>query len=123
MQLLLDEGADVNVQGGKYGNASRAASIKSHEAVVRLLLDNGADVNARSGAHNSAVRAASENGHHEVMQVLLDHGAAALDLEDMFGNKDSRKDCSVLRLNRTLMKSRLTEQTLWMALPSLPRKS
>ncbi|KAF2647015.1 hypothetical protein K491DRAFT_615416, partial [Lophiostoma macrostomum CBS 122681] len=41
-KLLLDKGADVNAQGGLYGNALQAASIKGHEQVVKLLLDKGA---------------------------------------------------------------------------------
>jgi hypothetical protein len=44
--MLLDKGADVNAQGGDYGNALQAASAGGHEAVVKLLLDKGADVNA-----------------------------------------------------------------------------
>ena len=42
MQLLLDNGADVNAQGGKYGNALKAASSEGHEDVAQLLRDWGA---------------------------------------------------------------------------------
>jgi ankyrin repeat protein len=47
VKLLLDKGADVNAQGGYYGNALQAASSDGHEAVVKLLLNKGADVNAQ----------------------------------------------------------------------------
>ena len=47
VQLLLDKGADINAQGGHYGNALQAASTGAHEKIVQLLLDNGADVNAQ----------------------------------------------------------------------------
>ena len=47
--MLLDKGADVNAQGGYYGNALRAASCKGHEKVVQMLLDKGADSNAYGG--------------------------------------------------------------------------
>jgi hypothetical protein len=40
--MLLDKGAEVNAQGGRYGNALRAASFRGHEAVVRLLVAWGA---------------------------------------------------------------------------------
>ncbi|KAF1830092.1 ankyrin repeat domain-containing protein, partial [Decorospora gaudefroyi] len=42
-QMLLDKGADVNAQGGHYGNALQAASVGGHKEVVTLLLDKGAD--------------------------------------------------------------------------------
>jgi ankyrin repeat protein len=45
VKLLLDKGADVNAQGGRYGNALYAASLGGHEQVVKLLLDKGADTN------------------------------------------------------------------------------
>lgn len=38
VQMLLDAGADLNAQGGEYGNALRAASLDGHEKVVQILL-------------------------------------------------------------------------------------
>jgi ankyrin repeat protein len=43
-RLLLDAGADVNAQGGRYGNALQAASAGGHEQVVKTLLNAGAEV-------------------------------------------------------------------------------
>jgi ankyrin repeat protein len=40
--MLLDTGAEVNAQGGAYGNALRAASYEGHKQVVKMLLDAGA---------------------------------------------------------------------------------
>jgi ankyrin repeat protein len=42
VRLLVAKGADVNTQGGYYGNALQAASERGHKAVVRLLRDRGA---------------------------------------------------------------------------------
>jgi ankyrin repeat protein len=39
---LLSKGADVNAQGGRYGNALQAASQRGHSAIVELLLSKGA---------------------------------------------------------------------------------
>ena len=50
VELLLSKGADVNAQGGDYGNALQAASDGGHEKVVELLLSKGADVNAQGGS-------------------------------------------------------------------------
>ena len=65
IQLLLDQGAEVNAQGGEYGNALQAASVGGHDQVVQLLLDKGADVNAHGGYYGNALQAASEGGHDQ----------------------------------------------------------
>ena len=59
MKLLLEKGADVNAQGGKYGNALQAAAF-SYEGFrkMKLLLEKGADVNAQGGKHGNALQAA-----------------------------------------------------------------
>ena len=44
MKLLVENGAEVNAEGGKYGNALQAALIRGHEAIVKLLVENGAKV-------------------------------------------------------------------------------
>ena len=50
VRLLMSCGADVNVQGDRYGNALRAAASEGNEAVVRLPVDSGTDVSARTGS-------------------------------------------------------------------------
>ena len=47
MKLLVDEGVDVNTQGGYYGNKLQAASSKGHDAIIKLLLDKSVDVKNR----------------------------------------------------------------------------
>ncbi|OAG14003.1 hypothetical protein CC77DRAFT_949600, partial [Alternaria alternata] len=42
VKTLLNAGADVNAQGGRYGNALQAASWGGHEQVVKTLLNAGA---------------------------------------------------------------------------------
>jgi hypothetical protein len=42
VQILMDAGADVNAQGGEYGNALQAASVWDREKVVQTLLAAGA---------------------------------------------------------------------------------
>ncbi|KAI1561721.1 fibronectin type 3 and ankyrin repeat domain protein 1, partial [Pyrenophora tritici-repentis] len=74
-RLLLDKGADVNAQGGGYGNALQAASAGGHEQVVKTLLDKGADVNAQGGYYGNVLQAASLGGHEQVVKTLLDAGA------------------------------------------------
>ncbi|KUM55675.1 hypothetical protein ACN42_g11571, partial [Penicillium freii] len=72
---LIDKGADVNAQGGYYGNALQAASQRGHQEIVNLLLNNGADVNAQGGEYGNALQAASQRGHQEIFNLLLNNGA------------------------------------------------
>jgi len=74
-RLLLDKGADVNAQGGYYGNTLQAAAAEGHDKIVQTLLDKGADVNAQSGHYGNALQAASAEGHDKIVQTLLDKGA------------------------------------------------
>jgi hypothetical protein len=75
-RLLLDKGAEVNAQGGVYGNALQAASYRGHEQVVKILLNKGAEVNAQQGGdYGSALQAASWGGYEQVVKILLDKGA------------------------------------------------
>jgi ankyrin repeat protein len=71
---LLRNGADVNAQGGRHGNALRAASIGGHESVVRLLLDKGADIKAQTELCGDDLHAAILEGHEAVVELLLEKG-------------------------------------------------
>jgi ankyrin repeat protein len=55
VKLLLDKNADVNAQGGWYGNALYAATLRGHKAIVKLLLNKNADVNAQGGRYGNAL--------------------------------------------------------------------
>ena len=73
---MISAGADVNAQGGEFGNALQAASYRGYEKVVQILLDAGADVNAQGGDYyDNALYAASYRGNEKVVQILLDAGA------------------------------------------------
>ncbi|KAH8659525.1 Pfs, NACHT and ankyrin domain protein, partial [Ilyonectria robusta] len=68
-------GADINAQGGWYGNALLAASDGGHEEIVKLLLEKGADINAQGGWYGNTLQAASDGGHEEIVKLLLEKGA------------------------------------------------
>src|SRR5437879_4970121 len=70
LPILLEKQADVNGQGGEYGNALQAASARGHEGIVKLLLEKEADVNAQGGKYGNALQAASENGHEGIVKLL-----------------------------------------------------
>lgn len=51
---ILDAGADINIQGGYYGNALQTASLVGDEKVVKMLLNAGADVHTQGGEYSNA---------------------------------------------------------------------
>jgi ankyrin repeat protein len=86
VKLLLKKGADVNAQGGYYGNAFYAASYRGNEAIVKLLVEKGADVNAQGGEYGNALQAASEGGHEAIVKLLVEKGADVNEQGGYFGN-------------------------------------
>jgi ankyrin repeat protein len=85
-RVLITKGADVNAQGGYYGNALQAASSGGHQEIVKLLLNKGADVNAQGGHNGNALQAASFRGHQEIVKLLLEKGADVNAQVGYFGN-------------------------------------
>jgi hypothetical protein len=75
VKFLLDNNANVNAQGGEYGNVLQAASIKGNTQMVKLLLDNNANVNAQGGEYGNALQAASIKGNTQIVKLLLDNNA------------------------------------------------
>ena len=69
VQMLIDKGADVDVEGGHFGTALVAASFMDYDHIVKLLLHHGA-----SAKVESALWIASYRGHEKVVQLLLGHG-------------------------------------------------
>lgn len=84
-RLLLQHGADVNIPGGRTGNALQAACSRTIHSdpnrfsrkmrVVQLLLDYGADVHAQGGEYGNALQAAAYTGNTIVVHLLLRAGA------------------------------------------------
>jgi ankyrin repeat protein len=72
VQLLLDSGADPNLQGGSLGNALRAAKNKGNEQVERLLLLYGAEHNTRGEQYYEALaRGAGEKTGRDTHSCTL----------------------------------------------------
>ncbi|TLD10645.1 hypothetical protein PgNI_05148 [Pyricularia grisea] len=44
VEKVLNNGADVNIRGGRYGNAFQAALLKGYKKIIQILVDRGTDV-------------------------------------------------------------------------------
>ncbi|KAK3378799.1 hypothetical protein B0T24DRAFT_568404 [Lasiosphaeria ovina] len=85
-QDFITKGADVNAQGGYYGNALQAASAEGHQEIVKLLLAKDVDVNAQGGLYGNALQAASAEGHQEIVKLLLAKDADVNAQGGLYGN-------------------------------------
>jgi ankyrin repeat protein len=92
VEMLMANGADVNVKGGEYGTALQAASAEGHKEVVELLLGKGADVNAEGGRDGTALQAASARGHKEVVEILMANGADVNASKEDDGDVTTKKE-------------------------------
>ncbi|KAL8626996.1 hypothetical protein Q9189_007311 [Teloschistes chrysophthalmus] len=75
---LLEDGADVNVSGGRYGSPILAAVVGGEGKLVDLLLQHGADAHSKFANEikgGSAVHLAVERGQPECLLLLLRAGA------------------------------------------------
>jgi ankyrin repeat domain-containing protein 50 len=61
---LINQGANVNKVGGKFGSALQAAASKSHSRAIERLLSKGVDVNVSRGVYGSALQAAASQEYH-----------------------------------------------------------
>ena len=68
----ISNGADVNAQGGKYGNALQAAAYSGNPESMRMLLVGVGTQGERCG---NALQAAASHGNVEAMQHILENGA------------------------------------------------
>lgn len=82
--MLLDHGANLNVQVGLNGKVAQEAADHGHEDIVRLLYDHGAEASAQGlQSHfledrftdSNVLQIALENDHHTIVKLLVEHGA------------------------------------------------
>ncbi|CAH0050248.1 unnamed protein product [Clonostachys solani] len=81
VKLLLNAGADVNVQGGPNDNALLCALQGNHREVVDVLLNHNANIHAGHYMANSALATATNHGSPALLARLLDMGTGDLNLD------------------------------------------
>jgi ankyrin repeat protein len=76
VELLFDQGADVNATGGRHGSVLMAAVVGAGWVdSVRLQLDSGAAVNDGDDGTSSALAMAQRKGNYEAVELLQERGA------------------------------------------------
>jgi len=75
VQLLLDQGADVNGLNANHNTALYLASRNGMLEVMDVLIKYGADVNCRDKSGWTPLMLASRYGYLDIAELLLDHGA------------------------------------------------
>lgn len=76
LTILLDAGANPNLQGGTLRNtALMLAAQNGREEVVRILLSRSADPNLKTGAGDTAIKLAAQFKHASIMELLRSAGA------------------------------------------------
>jgi len=104
VKLLLDKGADVNLQSKYAETALMKASGNGHEKVVKVLLAKGAEVDQGEGTSDgTALSQAFEEGHEEVVKLLLAKGADA-NLRDVIGRTILMRALSSEDVNEKMVK-------------------
>lgn len=98
IERLLVLGADINAQGGHFGNPLQTACRTSNIRLVKLFLDKGADVNAPDRYNRDALQASlfAHGDKRNIMKLLLSRGAN-VNIESDYGNTlqlACRRSCS-----------------------------
>ena len=76
VELLVQSGADINVEGGKTkAIALLQATMHGHTQIVQYLLYKGADINALSKNGYSSLMIACLFKHEDIVHLLLNYRA------------------------------------------------
>ena len=75
VKVLIESGAEVNMQNNTGYSALMGASQHGHCDVVKLLIEKGADVNMQTKIGWSALMIASQNGYCDLVKMLIEKGA------------------------------------------------
>ncbi|KAH8800556.1 ankyrin repeat-containing domain protein [Flagelloscypha sp. PMI_526] len=72
--LLVENGADVKNEGGRFGSPLQAAASHGVLGVVKFLVEKGADVNEEGGQYGTVLQAAARSRALDVVEFLVGKG-------------------------------------------------
>ena len=75
VRMLIEKGADVNVQNKNGTTPLMFASFDGHTEVARMLIENGADVNIKSDNGKTALKYAMKYNKKKIVSLLRQAGA------------------------------------------------
>lgn len=75
VDLLLENGADINVCSPKGYTSLMLASSEGHDAVTKLLIEKGANMEMKDSDGDTAVILAAMTGNESIVRLLLKKGA------------------------------------------------
>nr|XP_019526604.2 ankyrin-3-like [Aedes albopictus] len=78
VQILLRNGADINIQNSEGWSALHYAVHRKRIDIAELLIDKGIEVNSRSKSNWNALHIACNNGDAELANMLIENGAELL---------------------------------------------
>ena len=74
VKLLIEKGADVNIQNGDGNTAIFYAALNSNLEIVQYLIENGADITITNKSRKDFIHYAARSGNLELVQWLVNQG-------------------------------------------------
>jgi Ankyrin repeats (3 copies)/Ankyrin repeat len=103
-KVLVEAGADVNIEGGNYGSPLQAAASNGNGRIVQFLLDHGANVNIHGEGeekYGHALYNASRDGHERIVRLLLNSGA---DVNQQGGEFNTALLAAIYKGNKSIVR-------------------
>lgn len=74
-KLLIDAGADLNIQNADGSTALHTAAVFGNNEIAQLLIDAGSDLNAKNNDGATALHVSAFFGRLEIVKALIAKGA------------------------------------------------
>eukprot|EP01041_Mallomonas_annulata_P002292 gene2292-4458_t len=84
-RLLINRGADLNVQDDRYNTALMWSVVSDHSEISKLLIASGSNIDAQNQTGMTALLWSILKGQTEITNLLIQRGSAAINLQDSNG--------------------------------------